>query len=367
MAVYRIYPNKDTTLYSVSPTINAGRDEVLEVSSINYNNQYGVVNGLDDIRRTLIQFSNTDISLLNSLITGSYKAYLNLHLAYASALPLDYTVECYPVSQSWDMGTGKFSDTPNPKNGTSWYSVGAYSQSVTWSLNANNSSILYTSGGGTWLTAYKCSQSFDYVSDKDIEMDITGILTAWISGSISNNGVILKLTGSLELNPSSSLETKYFSIDTHTVYPPSLELRWDDSVYNTGSSTHTTITNNNIVILSNNNLESLKADSKYRINLTVRDRYPTRIFTTSSLYASQWKYLPVQSYWSIVDIRTNEKVIDFDSNYTKISANSEGNYLTIYTKGLQPERYYKLIVKTIVGSTQEDLIIDNNIFIKVER
>ncbi len=32
MAVYKIFPNKDSSIYSNYPTLNAGRDEVLEVS-----------------------------------------------------------------------------------------------------------------------------------------------------------------------------------------------------------------------------------------------------------------------------------------------------------------------------------------------
>ena len=131
MSVYKIFPLKDATIYSGKPTINAGRDEVLEISSINSSDAIGVTEGLDDIRRTLIQFSNEDINLIYSLVSGSqpYETRLKLYLAYASALPQDYTIECWPVSQSWVMGTGKFADSPNPKNGVSWYTVGGYGQS----------------------------------------------------------------------------------------------------------------------------------------------------------------------------------------------------------------------------------------------
>ena len=60
---------------------------------------------------------------------------------------------------------------------------------------------------------------------------------------------------------------------------------------------------------------------------------------------------------------TNEFVIDFDTTYTQISADSESNFFTIYMNGLQPERYYQILVKTIIdGST---LILDDKNYFKV--
>jgi hypothetical protein len=45
-------------------------------------------------------------------------------------------------------------------------------------------------------------------------------------------------------------------------------------------------------------------------------------------------------------------VFDFDTTYTKISADNTSNYFDIYMDGLQPERYYRLLIKTeIDGST----------------
>ena len=59
-------------------------------------------------------------------------------------------------------------------------------------------------------------------------------------------------------------------------------------------------------------------------------------------------------------------VVDFDTSYTKISSNNEGNYFTVYMDGLEPERYYQLMVKTTVDS--ETMIIeDKGNFFKVVR
>jgi hypothetical protein len=44
-------------------------------------------------------------------------------------------------------------------------------------------------------------------------------------------------------------------------------------------------------------------------------------------------------------------VVDFDENYTKLSADSVGNYFTLYTSGLEINRYYKLLIRTSIYST----------------
>jgi hypothetical protein len=59
-------------------------------------------------------------------------------------------------------------------------------------------------------------------------------------------------------------------------------------------------------------------------------------------------------------------VIDFDNNYTKVSADTTGNYFTVYMNGLEPERTYKLLVKTVLPSS-EQVVIDNDVLFKIVR
>jgi hypothetical protein len=44
-------------------------------------------------------------------------------------------------------------------------------------------------------------------------------------------------------------------------------------------------------------------------------------------------------------------IVDFDDKYTKISADSTGNYFYMYMKGLEVERYYRILIKTKIYST----------------
>ena len=63
---------------------------------------------------------------------------------------------------------------------------------------------------------------------------------------------------------------------------------------------------------------------------------------------------------------TEEIIVDYDENYTKISCDENGNYFNLYINGLEPERYYKLLFKSIL-SNGEILVLDNNYYFKVIR
>jgi hypothetical protein len=78
------------------------------------------------------------------------------------------------------------------------------------------------------------------------------------------------------------------------------------------------------------------------------------------------KALPETSYWSIQDVKTEDIIVDFDDTFTKISCDSLGSYFDVYISGLEPERYYKLIIKIVLDSG-ESLVIDNDNIFKIVR
>ena len=356
MAIYKIFPNKDASIYSFYPTKNAGLDEILDLSI------YNSLESTSEVSRILLSFNNNEIQdiLTNKIISSNYKTYLKLFLANATEIPLDYTILCHPISGSWNMGTGRAANIPATTNGVSWkysnYLSGSiFTASVDGSISSYNGTNI---GGGAWYTAsnFTATQSFTYAINKDIELDVTNT----ISSSFYQNGFIIKHSGSLEFTTSSSFETKYFSVDTHTIYPPCLEFRWNDFIYNTGSLS--VINSPNINISLNNNKGEFQLDSVNRFRVNVRDRYPTRTFQTSSVYLNN-KILPTSSYYAVKDIKTDEFVIDFDTTFTKLSADPQGNYFDIYMNGFQPDRYYQVLVKTIIsGST---IITEDNNYFKI--
>ena len=115
MAVYKIFPTKDASIYTENTSMNTGLDQILEASTYVYL-------GDSQISRYLIQFSTNEISnVINNKISGSsYNVYLNNYAALVTGLNTDTKLYIYPVSGSWSMGTGHFRDTPVVTNGVSW-------------------------------------------------------------------------------------------------------------------------------------------------------------------------------------------------------------------------------------------------------
>jgi len=374
MPVYKIFASKDATIYSEKKTLNSGMDAILELTkqpSVLYQNTSGSTQNTSGstAARVLIQFSDTDIQdVYNSYIkTNNHKTYLKLYLANASEIPTDFTIACYPLYQSWDMGTGRYSNLPVTTNGVSWLYRTANStnqwQVSLYPVNVTGSYLSDNPGGGSWYSNYPATQSFGVYTEKDVELDVSAAVDSFISGTISNNGFIIMNSGSIEFDKNYSYILNYFSRDTNTVYPPVLEFRWDDTVYTPNTSSMSLVSSPDIRVSLRNNKGEYEQNSVQRFRINVRDQYPTRTFTTSSIYTTE-KYLPSSSYFSIKDVKSDLTIIDFDNNYTKIGADSNGSYFDVYMYGLEPERYYKILIKTVIqGST---LVFDDNQFFKVK-
>lgn len=370
MAVYRIFPEKDTFIFSETSTSNAGLDEIVEIGG------YYDITGTGETSRILLQFSSTEITDIVSSKIGSnnYSASIGIYLADAYQIPVDTTIYTYPVYSSageWDNGTGKYGDTPTNTSGVSWtyqkigqgtpWLTSGYPTGVTASFSGSRL------GGGNWYTgsgatSLEFTQSNPINSTYDININVTPAVKLWNAGTIVNNGFILKLSDALEFNTTSSIRLKYYSADTNTIYPPYLDFKWDDSVYNTGSLS--ILTNNISTINITNNTGKYTNVGKQRFRVSAKPKYPVRTFTTSSIYLTNFA-LPSASYWGIRDENTEEMLIDFDTDFTKISCDSQGGYFDVYMDGLQPERYYRILIKTTLdGSTT---VVDNQNIFKVVR
>jgi hypothetical protein len=385
MAIYKLFPEKDATIYSEYELKNTGIDEILELDLAFNNNTPAGVSGslITEVSRYMLKFPDSGITnIIDNKISGSYKAYLKLFVANASKIPVDYTLECYPVSGAWNMGTGRFDISPELQNGVNWEfrsnsgSNAWLTSSFTTYATASFISTSYQSrpGGGNWYTGSAtlnpvATQSYTYITDKDISFDVTNAVTLQYSGSkgiiggIINDGLLVKNTDANEFNSNVQFNLKYFSMDTHTVYPPQLEFRWNDITFDTGSSTSTITTDLNPVVSLGNNKQEFEQNSIQKFRVYARDRFPTRAFQTSSVYLTN-KYLPSSSYYSVVDLNSGDTVFDFDTDYTKIGADSTSNYFTLYMDGLEPERYYKILIKTIIDGTE--LVLDDDYYFKVK-
>ena len=307
MAVYKLFPEKDTTIYSAHPAMNTGLDALLEVS-----NTVPSTSPSPRVTRALLQFNQTEIEdIINNKISGAnWSGSLKLFIAQAQGINLDTIIKTYPASENWGNGTGEYGDSPQTVNGTSWkyinysgsdiWKTGGYTPYVTGSYSGSISTGLANGVGGNWYTGsgyidgeLVASQSFGLRSEKDLDMNVTNIINAWYSSStespinpIDNNGFILKLTSSVEYSTSRSIQPifKYYSTDTNTIYPPTLEFKWDDQSFETGSLLE--ITTSDLFVSLDNNPGTFRSESVNRFRLNVREQFPIRTFQTSSLYTT---------------------------------------------------------------------------------
>lgn len=370
MAIFKIFPEKDATLYSEYVDMNTGRDEILEVASY-YKGAISYVN------RSVIAFDSTEVAnILETYVSSSnravtdFSASLRLMLASANELPTSYTLEAFPVyagGTTWEVGNGKYGDVPRNSSGVAWDQVNAAGGA--WSTIANVTASYSASSieGGAWYTgsgAYdftSMTQTHAVNSTHDANINVTEGVKAHYAGQIVNAGFIVKLQNSLEFQTDRQMYLRYFGSDTHTIYPPYLEIKWDD--FTNGTALQVTPDPNSVVKIKNNR-GRYTDEGKQRFELHVRPKYPVRNFTTSSAYLTNY-YLPTSSYWGLKDENTEEMVIDFDTTYTKISRNDTGNYFDVYMDGLEPERHYRLLIKSeISGSTN---VIDEDLVFKVVR
>ena len=380
MAIYKIFPLQDATLYSGYPVMNTGIDAILELSSTY---PFTVANPI--VARPLIQFDQSQInSVIDTLNTGStaISASLKAFISDASGVVMQSEIYAYPSSGSWNNGSGEYLDNPSTVNGVGW-EYRSNSGSNPWLTdnfeeNTTGSFITASPGGGNWYTAssdsrlnLEYSQSFNLRTEKDINMDITDIVKTWYSSSksipgtyteIENNGLILKWSDEIEFDTNLSIQPKmqFYSVDTNTIYPPQLEIKWIDFIYQTGSLD--IINTPDLYLAIDNNQGVFYSESINQFRINCRPEFPIRTFQTASIYTTNFA-LPTSSYYAIKDLDTNEFIIDFDNEFTQISCDTSGSYFTMYMNGLEPERYYEILIKTTVdGNT---IIKDDQYYFKV--
>ena len=155
--------------YTLQPDATAGND--IYIDSANANNNYGNATSMPlkkNQQNVLVKF---DLSVLPA---GSRPVSATLSL-YGSGGLLN-GVDLVRLTSAWVEGTGAAS----PLDGATW--------------NTSNGSTAWTPGGG--YHSVKLDSTIG-VMGTWTNLDATDIATAWLSGLVPNNGVMLKLTGDL--------------------------------------------------------------------------------------------------------------------------------------------------------------------------
>ena len=385
---YNIFAERDATIYEKYPEQNTGIDQILELTKIASGSIFdGFYQSNTYNSRILIDFGSQISEISNSIDQGEIptisegtRFYLNLRATNAESLPISYSLMAYPVSESWVNGTGNFDDVPIAKNGVSWrYRDGSAGDaspltSTFWntaSAQGQNTGQTEIKGGGTYITASHASQAFNYESP-DIRMDVTDIVERWITGSVDNGkitnyGFILKRPYEDEKSAKVFGELQFFGTNTNTIYVPRLEVAWSDSnVYNPALQNEVSAEDNSMVVYFKNLQEKYKEASNTQLRLNARPKYPTKTYSTASFYQTPF-YLPTSSYYAIKDATTEETIIDFNTTYTKISSDANGNYFNFRMNGLLPERTYRILIKTEKSGSELTQIHDNGYYFRVVR
>jgi len=361
-----IFPTQDTWISSGSSKIdgtsfrdqNFGRDQILEVKKEFFNSTF------DHPTRALVQFSGTEFTELSkSVADGTItnpKYYLRLFEAEGNAeIQGDYTLAFQPISQSWTEGTGKFGDRPKNTNGCSFDNR---------SNPTGGTAVPWANPGVTVLNVSSSTQTFSNQSP-DVNVEITDMVNMWLTSQEENYGILVRFNSTQETDSETFGHLKFFSRNTHTIYQPKLEVRWNDSSFDSDSTgslntLDTTGTVDNFLYMRGLR-EEYREGERVKFRVGARKRYIQKTFSTSvQTISSSWFPSNSGSY-AIKDIATDEFIVPF-SAYTSMSLDSDGMFFNQWLDGFYPDRVYKIQLKLKYNDEQEQ-IFDNDFEFVVKR
>lgn len=222
---FSIYPTKDNTITdatvngSAKTGSNQGQSEVLDLfvlpqasSSATYGKS-----------RILMQFDIASLSssISEGLIPSSsvqFKLLLK-NAAHSETLPESFDISVYPVTTAWDEGSGlsNFDEDLKSAGSSNW-------------INAKSIQS-WSEPGGDFSTTLSSSQHYD-TGEADLNVDISNIVYAWLTGGIANNGLMIKMPTVYESGSNELYVKKFFSRHSHVPERfPSIQCLWDSDVY----------------------------------------------------------------------------------------------------------------------------------------
>ena len=346
MAIYRIFPEKDTFIHRPYEGMledkisSAGMDPIVQLSPQS---------------RILVKYDANDVqkAFIENHITPEpeqYTFYLRYYFANGFEVPENFNVEVYGLDENWNAGNGTFSDDPPNKTGATWNYKATGS---TWGIDKDISGAIGESPNEADKIGF---QSFVNYSKLDLKLEInqevdylTKFFPSGRDGETppSDKGFLIKLdneiTGSNE--PKSFTTLNYYSRDSHTIYGPCLEIAWDDSIFPTDENIKLITANSGEFFARIGNLQSeYNLYDVVKLNIHARLKNPERDYNNLASYTGGVRkvnyLLPETSWYQIIDKVTGEPVIEEHEIYTKLSADKNNNYFTLYCQNLHRQRYY---------------------------
>ena len=140
MAVYKLFPYKDTSLYSMYPSMNTGIDPINQASNLNF-----AVDNSPSVARILIAFDTNEITdTIDNKVTGSWDARLRSFIATAQGVVEDSYITVWPINKSWNQGTGTYLDQPITSDGACWNSPD-FEDGTSWDISGTSGSYVISS------------------------------------------------------------------------------------------------------------------------------------------------------------------------------------------------------------------------------
>ncbi len=321
-----ITPVQDASIYEQFPTRNTGVDEILEV---------GKTRGTNGSVRALIQF---DTDKFTAPFSSSF--FLNLRIARAEKFVRNQTLEVYTVSESWDEGTGFFEqDLQNPQDGASWQIRN--NDGDIWTLAQGTGSATASTGGST--ASLIATQEFDW-KPEDVRIDITGQVRAWITSSI-NDGLLIKIPPADETSSVVNTNVRFFSKNTHTIYPPTIEAVWNTQTMSVAPNCGLAAAPEEIDIFVTNMRPEMISGSVHRVRFGVRSANTIKSFRNVATRFKSGFFLPSGSHIGIQDAATKAFIVPFDTG-SLLSADNTGSYFDLKIENMYINRTYKILVRT---------------------
>lgn len=226
MPVLRFSASADTTitnarrewLNSSGSLANMGAADSLQVFSVYNETGFNTSSFENSISRILIKFNHADIVSSTNIPPNAEIRLRLFNVAHEESVPRNYTLTVHPLTKSWTEGDGLDLNNFMDLGAANWYSA--------------SDNVLWENLGGDFSLTGSFSQSFEK-GIEDLNIDISSLYALWKSGTVINNGLLIKLAGHNEDYLSTSYYKKMFSARGSQYFynRPCLEARWSDVLF----------------------------------------------------------------------------------------------------------------------------------------
>ncbi len=296
--------------------------------------------------------------------------YLRLKNAqHSDTLPTSYDVEIEQLTRDWDEGSGIDVDSYFDKGYANW--------------DKAKSNVFWTNQGGD-TGSLRVNYHFD-TGDEDLVANVTPLVNSWLSGGISNNGLMIHLSSTLESGSSDYYYKSFHSRNTHFQdYRPYLEVRFDDSIKDDRDNFNYNLTGNlyfyNIVNGQYSNIQTVNTSSMFVriVDLSGTIKTVTASFTgitgiysaTFALTSASYSGSTFSDIWysgsvaiitgSFTPFRINPTTTNSPNSYLVSLINLKNNYDTneiakikMFTKNLD---YFPAVAATSSNDVNGEII-----------